>query len=158
VGAYRVDRLPRSLTYFAKIDEASQSDGGTDAAHGALVETAQYCVSTGAPCMAHCLQEFEAGRFELSSCASRVQLLTAACRALSQLAAIGSKYTTGFAKATADVCRTCEDECRQHADMHEIYKACADTCVSCIEECEKRGACANTPEGAKRTCPSCREP
>ena len=101
-----------------------------------LAKAALDCVGSGDACISHCLTEFKQGRTELAECAARVEELVAACRTLAQLAAHGSPHTKAFAAVTADVCRTCETECRKHA-KHDACKACAEDCAACIEQCNR---------------------
>jgi Cys-rich four helix bundle protein (predicted Tat secretion target) len=107
--------------------------------HEKLARAALDCVATGDACVAHCLAEMRAGSTELAGCASAVEELVAACRALSQLAALDSAHLARFAAATAEVCKACETECRKH-EKHAPCKACAEACKRCIEECKTASA------------------
>ncbi len=102
-----------------------------------LAAAAGDCVEVGNACKAHCLAEFAAGRNGLAVCAVRVDEVIAACGALVSLAARGSEHLPAFAAATAEVCRSCEAECRRHAEMHETCRRCAEACAACLEHCER---------------------
>jgi len=102
-----------------------------------LAKAASDCVSSGDACIAHCLAEFESGRTELAECALRVTELTAACTTLQKYAAMGSSHLPAFAAATAEVCKSCESECRKHADDHPSCDACAKACAACLRACDK---------------------
>jgi Cys-rich four helix bundle protein (predicted Tat secretion target) len=108
----------------------------------ALADTALACVSTGDACLAHCLEEFRAGRVGLGDCATNVQQMLAACGALAQLAAAASPHLPAFAAATAAVCQSCEDACRKHEQEHEICRRCADACARCRKECQRAARAA----------------
>ena len=38
--------------------------------------------------------------------------------------------------ACAQACRSCAEECRRHADMHEHCRICAEACERCHDACE----------------------
>ncbi len=102
-----------------------------------LAAAAGHCVEVGNACKAHCLAEFAAGRNRLAACAARVDEVITACGALVSLAARGSEHLPAFAAATAEVCRSCEAECRRHAEMHDTCRRCAEACAACLEHCER---------------------
>jgi len=62
--------------------------------------------------------------------------MLAACRGLAVLAALESQHLPAFAAACADICRSCETECRKHEKTHAICRACADSCAACIKACK----------------------
>ncbi len=117
----------------------SQSHHG-EKEHESLVGAAHSCVSKGEACMDHCLAEFRAGNSELAECAAAVQQMLATCRGLGTLAAHNSKHLARYASACIDICRSCEEECRKHADEHPACRECADACEECIGMCEKIAA------------------
>lgn len=67
----------------------------------------------------------------------QVQELVIACEALAKLAAHDSEHLQTYARATIEVCETCEAECRKFEDKHVQCKDCADACVACMKECER---------------------
>jgi hypothetical protein len=38
--------------------------------------------------------------------------------------------------ACAEACRTCAEECRKHATMHDHCRICAEACEACYAACE----------------------
>ncbi|GLO01825.1 hypothetical protein PPUJ13061_17230 [Pseudomonas putida] len=71
----------------------------------------------------------------MAACAQSVSELLAACDALMKLASQKSKFTPALAKVTADVCASCEKQCRKYETQHAECKACADSCAACLEAC-----------------------
>jgi Cys-rich four helix bundle protein (predicted Tat secretion target) len=114
---------------------AADPHQGHHAIHATLARAALDCVARGDACTAHCLADLRAGHTELAQCASAVEELVVACRALARLAALGSEQLPRFAAATAEICKACEVECRKH-EKHAPCKACAEACAKCIEECK----------------------
>lgn len=102
-----------------------------------LIATALDCVRTGDACQAHCFDALVAGDLSLAACAKTVDEVIAVCGTLAKLASHNSPNLAAYAKAAALVCKTCEAECRKHADKHATCKACAEACVACAEECGK---------------------
>lgn len=80
------------------------------------------------------------GDKEMASCAQSVSELLATCGALMKLASQGSKFTPALVKVTADVCASCETQCRKYENKHAECKACADACTACLKECEALAA------------------
>ena len=105
--------------------------------HAELIQEALHCIGTGNACGAHCIMDLRTGNTELLECLVRVQELVAACEALVKFASYDSDHLKTYARATIEVCDTCEAECRPFADKHQECADCADACVSCREACEK---------------------
>jgi Cys-rich four helix bundle protein (predicted Tat secretion target) len=103
-----------------------------DAKSTALVEAANGCVEAGEVCLEHCLASFRAGDTSLGDCATAVADMLPVCRALSRLAASGSKRLPAFAVACTQVCEDCEAACRKHESHHAPCKACAEACARVI--------------------------
>ncbi len=106
-------------------------------AHEALIAEAQHCIKTGNACAAHCIVQMRTGDTDLLECLVQVQELVVACEALLKFAAFDSEHLKTYAKATIEVCETCEKECRKFEELHTECKECADACLACMEECEK---------------------
>ena len=102
-----------------------------------LIEEALHCIGTGNACGAHCIMDLRSGNDDLLECLVRVNELVTACEALVQFAAYDSDHLKTFARATIEVCDTCEAECRKFEDLHQECADCADACASCREACEK---------------------
>ena len=121
---------------------ASAAEESSEHHHGGgkyadLIEEAHHCMETGEACAAHCINDMRSGNTELLECLVQVQELVIACEALAKLAAHDSEHLKTYAKATIEVCDTCEAECRKFEEKHNECKVCADACVACREECER---------------------
>jgi Cys-rich four helix bundle protein (predicted Tat secretion target) len=75
----------------------------------------------------------------MAACARSVTSLIAVCEALAVLATQHSPLLPKYAAVAAEVCRSCEEECRKHAE-HPVCQACADACRDCAAECLKVAA------------------
>jgi len=122
------------------VSPAAAAPQPANAPNASLVATALDCAGTGEICLQHCLREFTAGQTMLAQCAKRVAEMIPACEALASLAALESQHLAAYAKVCADICQSCEDECRKHESHHAICKECADTCVKLVEACRKVAA------------------
>lgn len=108
--------------------------------YAGLIDSSIDCLKTGEACLAHCMVLLAQGDKEMASCAQSVSELLATCNALMKLASQGSKFTPALAKVTADVCASCETQCRKYENKHAECKACADACAACLKECEALAA------------------
>ena len=45
--------------------------------------------------------------------------------------------TRAVLEACAQACKSCGDECAQHAEMHEHCRICAEACRRCEEACRR---------------------
>lgn len=102
-----------------------------------LIAASADCLKTGEACLAHCLYLLGNGDCEMAACAQSVNELLASCTALMKLAGQDSKHVPGFAKLAAEICASCEKECRKHEKHHAECKACADSCAACLKECKR---------------------
>lgn len=102
-----------------------------------LIAASADCLKTGEACLAHCLYLLGNGDREMAACAQSVNELLASCTALMKLAGQDSKHVPGFAKLAAEICASCEKECRKHEKHHAECKACADSCAACLKECKR---------------------
>lgn len=100
-----------------------------------LVDSSADCLKTGEACLAHCITLLSQGDKEMAACAQSVSELLATCDALMKLAAQKSKFTPAMAKVTADVCSSCEKQCRKYESLHAECKACAESCAACLKAC-----------------------
>jgi len=119
-------------------EEAAHPAGhaGHGGKYATLAHAARVCIERGETCVAHCLSEFRSGGNTLALCATRVEEMLAACRGLAVLASLESQHLAAYAASCAEICRSCETECRKHEKMHEICRACAESCADCIKACE----------------------
>ena len=119
---------------------AASASGGHEHHSGKytdLIEEALHCIETGNACAAHCIVDMRSGNTELLECLVQVKDLVAACQALVHFASYDSEHLMAYAKATIEVCDSCEAECRKFENKHDECKACADACAACAEECKK---------------------
>lgn len=105
-----------------------------------LINTSLDCLKTGQACLAHCITLLGQGHKDMAACAESVSELLASCDALMKLASQKSKFTPAQAEVTADVCASCEKQCRKYETQHEECKACADSCAACVRECNALAA------------------
>ncbi|MCO1623346.1 MULTISPECIES: four-helix bundle copper-binding protein [Pseudomonas] len=123
-------------------EHAHQHDHGTAGARpfAGLIDSSSDCQKTGEACLAHCLVLLGQGDTQMAACAQSVSELLATCSALMKLALQGSRFTPAMAKVAADVCASCETQCRKHENEHPECKACADSCAACLKECKALAA------------------
>ena len=100
-----------------------------------VIDSSADCLKTGEACLAHCVTLLGQGDKEMAAYAQSVSELLAACDALMKLASQKSKFTPALAKLTADVCASCEKQCRKYEAQHAECKACADSCAECLKSC-----------------------
>jgi len=105
-----------------------------------LIDTSTDCLKTGEACLAHCITLLGQGDKEMAGCAQSVSELLATCDALMKLASQKSRFTPAMAKVTADVCASCEKQCRKYEKQHDECKACADACAACLKACNAMAA------------------
>jgi hypothetical protein len=56
-------------------------------------------------------------------------------RVLSRQTGTNADTARAMLEACAQACRTCGDECGQHASMHEHCRVCAESCRRCEQAC-----------------------
>jgi Cys-rich four helix bundle protein (predicted Tat secretion target) len=105
--------------------------------HKSLADAAGACVATGQSCLDHCLDLLGTGDKELGACAKSVMQMLPLCSALQSLANQDSKYLIKLANAAMDACQDCEEECKKHADKHDVCKRCGESCRACYKECKQ---------------------
>ncbi len=108
-----------------------------DAPYAALALATSDCLQKGQACLSHCLVLLGDGDKAMAGCAQSVNQMMALCGALQQLANQNSKQLSRVAAIAMDACKQCEDECKKHADKHEVCKACGESCAACYKECKK---------------------
>jgi len=121
-------------------DHHHHDHGGMAMRNAGLIAASADCLKTGEACLAHCLYLLGNGDREMAACAQSVNELLASCTALMKLAGQDSKHVPAFAKLAAEICASCEKECRKHEKHHAECKACADSCAACLKECKRASA------------------
>jgi hypothetical protein len=101
-------------------------------------ETCFQCLQTCLSCADACLAEPQAER--LTQCI-RLNLDCAdACHAtgamLLRFGRSGPQPLQAQVAACAQACRSCGEECRKHASMHQHCRICAEACEICHDACE----------------------
>jgi hypothetical protein len=101
----------------------------------ALVACSQACTA----CADACLSEDMVA--ELRKCI-RTNLdcadsCAATARILSRQTEYDANITRAHLQACIQACRSCGDECEQHAQMHEHCRVCAEACRACEEACRE---------------------
>jgi Cys-rich four helix bundle protein (predicted Tat secretion target) len=115
-------------------NEQHHHEGG--AKYQALVDSASKCSSVADICVGHCIDMLAGGDKTLAACAASSREVAVVCSGLRSLAAQNSPHLASYAKLAADVCKSCEVECRKHL-KHQVCKDCADACDACAIECDK---------------------
>lgn len=99
----------------------------------ACVECAQTCTACADACLA------EESVADLRRCISTDLSCADICdttgRVLSRQAGFDADLVRAVLQACAQACRTCGDECAQHAEMHEHCRICAEACRRCEKAC-----------------------
>ena len=121
-------------------DNHNHGKPGVAPRNAGVIAASADCLKTGEACLAHCLYLLGNGDKSVAACAQSVNELLATCTAMMKLAGQDSKFVPAMAKVAAEVCASCEKECRKHADHHAECKACAESCAACVKECKKLAA------------------
>ncbi|WP_043199502.1 four-helix bundle copper-binding protein [Pseudomonas putida] len=135
-GAVAVAMAVPVMAAEQKHEHHHEQGAGGDKKYGRLVDSSSDCQKTGEACLAHCLVLLSQGDKDMAACAQSVSELLATCNALMKLALQGSRFTPAMAKVAADVCSSCETQCRKHETEHAECKACADSCAACLDACK----------------------
>jgi Cys-rich four helix bundle protein (predicted Tat secretion target) len=106
------------------------------AKHQALIDAASNCSSAADICVGHCVEMLAGGDKTLAACAASSREVEVVCSGLRALAAQDSAHLASYAKVAAEVCKSCEAECRKHS-QHPVCKSCGDACAACAIECGK---------------------
>lgn len=104
-----------------------------------VIDTLTACADTCTACADACLGEEQVGN--LRRCI-RLNLDCAdSCRATAAMLLRQTEPDLGVLRAAleacAQACRSCGDECDQHAEMHEHCRVCAEACRRCAEACDR---------------------
>lgn len=101
-----------------------------------LFDASVACSKAAELCVGHCIEMFAQGDKSLIVCARKSREVVVVSNALRALAAQSSPHLAQFARLSAEICRSCEAECRKHT-QHTTCKNCADACDACAAECNK---------------------
>lgn len=103
------------------------------------IEECFACAQTCTSCADACLSEDMVA--ELRKCV-RLNLDCAdVCAASGSVLTRQTEYdaptTKTLLEACRQACRTCANECKQHAEMHDHCRICAEACRRCEEACDQ---------------------
>ena len=115
---------------------------GTAVDPNALVECIQAgfnCEQSCTACADACISEGDTQMLAccIRFCLDRTDVCDATGKIMSRQTAFEAQMASATLEACARACRTCGDECEQHADHHEHCRVCAEVCRHC------EGACNN---------------
>lgn len=101
----------------------------------AAAECAQVCTS----CADACLSEEMVA--DLRKCIRTnldcADICATTVRVLSRHTGYDATITRAQLEACIAACRSCGDECEQHAEMHEHCRVCAESCRACEAACSE---------------------
>lgn len=101
----------------------------------ALVACAQACTA----CADACLSEEEVP--ELRKCIRSnldcADICATTARVLSRHTGFDVNVTRAQIQACVEACKSCGDECEQHAGHHEHCRVCAEACRACEQACNE---------------------
>ena len=108
-----------------------------NAALAACIQACAECTQACTSCADACLGEVGVG--ELIECIRAdldcADLCSITERVLLRRTEASVAVVRETLEACAVACRTCADECAEHADMHQHCRICADVCRRCEEAC-----------------------
>jgi Cys-rich four helix bundle protein (predicted Tat secretion target) len=102
----------------------------------ALIDAASACSIAAEICVGHCVEMLAGGDKAMAACAASSREVAVVCNGLRSLAAQNSAHLASYAKVAAEICKSCEAECRKHPE-HMVCKNCSDACAACAMECGK---------------------
>jgi hypothetical protein len=104
-----------------------------------VVESVTACAQACTACADACLSEEMVA--ELRTCIRTnldcADICDTTARILSRHTGYDANLTRAQLLACVQACRSCGDECAQHAEMHEHCKVCAEACRDCEEACNE---------------------
>lgn len=105
----------------------------------ACIEACYECAQACAMCADACLSEAKVA--ELRACIALnldcADVCAATGRVLSRLTSADTGLLRTLLEACAVACRSCGDECAEHAEMHRHCGVCADACRRCEQACRE---------------------
>jgi hypothetical protein len=103
----------------------------------AAVDALTACSGACTACADACLGEDMVA--ELTKCIRTnldcADICATTARVLSRHTGYDAAISRTLLQACVVVCRSCRDECANHADMHEHCRLCADACRACEQAC-----------------------
>lgn len=99
------------------------------------VACAQACTACADACMSEPDEVLPGLRKCIRSNEDCADICDVTARILSRHTGYDANITRAVLEACATVCRSCGDECRRHASMHEHCRVCAQACERCEAAC-----------------------
>ena len=103
------------------------------------IEETLACFQTCTACADACLSEDMVA--ELTTCIRTDLDCASVCLATVQVLSRHTGYDANITRAQLEACitacRTCGDECEQHAGMHDHCRVCAQACRTCEQACRE---------------------
>jgi hypothetical protein len=104
-----------------------------------VVDAALACSQTCTACADACLSEDMVA--ELTKCIRTnldcADICATTARVLSRHTGYDANLTRAQLEACAQACKSCGDECQEHAGMHEHCRVCAEACRACQQACRE---------------------
>ncbi len=104
-----------------------------------VVDAALGCSQTCTACADACLSEDMVA--ELTKCIRTnldcADICATTARVLSRHTGYDANITRTQLEACIQACKSCGDECEEHAGMHEHCRVCAEACRSCEQACRE---------------------
>lgn len=105
----------------------------------ACIEACFECAQACTACADACLSEDRVA--ELVKCVRTNLDCADQCettgRVLSRHTGYDANLTRAILEACEQACKTCADECGQHASMHDHCRVCAEACRRCEQACRE---------------------
>ena len=115
-----------------------------DIDRGALTRCIEECVRCAQACTAcadACLSESDDQLPMLRKCIRTNEDCADICTTTARVLSRHTGYDVNITRAQLDacmiVCKSCADECEQHASRHEHCRVCADACRRCEDACRE---------------------
>jgi hypothetical protein len=103
----------------------------------ATIDALTSCSEACTACADACLSEDMVA--ELTKCIRTnldcADICATTARVLSRHTGYDANISRSLLEACITACRSCGDECADHADMHEHCRICADACRACEQAC-----------------------
>ncbi len=123
--AQMLETYPRDL---GRVDQAALQR---------CIETCFECAQVCTACADACLSEKMVA--DLTKCIRTNLDCADVCvttgKVLSRHTGYDAHLTRAVLEACIQACKSCGDECQQHATMHEHCRVCAESCQSCEQSC-----------------------
>ncbi len=104
-----------------------------------VIDAALACSQTCTACADACLSEDMVA--ELAKCIRTnldcADICATTARVLSRHTGYDANLTRAQLEACAQACKSCGDECQEHAGMHEHCRVCAEACRACEQACRE---------------------